>query len=108
MRRLAALTAVVFVLSLPASIRAHPGHDHKVMGTIISIDGDHLLVKSSNGHELSFDLTKTTTLLRGKGKGAAADLKVGMRVVVNVGEGEEPLRAKELQYSVAKAAAAAK
>lgn len=98
------LVAMAFMLCVSASIDAHPGHDHKVMGTIKAIDGEHVLLESSNGHEVSFQVTKTTRLLRGKETGKAADLKVGMRVVVNVGEGEEPLRAKELQYTAPTAA----
>jgi len=36
----------------------------------------------------------------GKGKGAQSDLKVGLRIVVNAGDGAEPLKAKEVQYTV--------
>ena len=41
----------------------------------------------------------TTTFKMGSKKGMQSDLKAGMRVVVNVGDGVEPLKAKEVQYS---------
>jgi len=44
-------------------------------------------------------VTPTTAFKRGKSKGAQGDLKVGLRVVVNVGDGAEPLKAKEVQYT---------
>lgn len=83
-----------------ASASAHPGHDHKIMGTITSIDGKTVLVKTTDGKERTFALTATTKLLNGKKKGTDTDLKPGMRIVVNVGNGEEPLKAKELQYTL--------
>ena len=36
----------------------------------------------------------------GKGKGAQSDLKVGLRIVVNAGDGAEPMKAKEVQYTL--------
>jgi hypothetical protein len=50
---------------------------------------------------MTFEITPLTTFKRGKQKGAAADLKAGMRVVVNIGDGVEPLKAKDVQYSAA-------
>jgi hypothetical protein len=78
---------------------AHPGHDHKVLGVIVTIDGDYVTIQTSGGHERSFQVVKATTFLRGREPGQKADLKVGMRLVVNVGEGLEPLRAKRIQYA---------
>ena len=80
---------------------AHPGHDHKLMGTISSIDKNKVVVKTTEGKDMTFEITPLTAFKRGKGKGAAADLKAGMRVVVNIGDGVEPLKAKEVQYSAA-------
>lgn len=78
---------------------AHPGHDHKLMGTITSIDKNKVVMKTTEGKSMTFEITPTTTLKRGKEKGTLADLKAGMRVVVNVGDGVEPLKAKDVQFS---------
>jgi hypothetical protein len=88
-------------LLAPAVPLAHPGHDHKLMGTISSIDENKVVVKTTEGKDMTFEITPLTAFKRGKDKGAAADLKAGMRVVVNIGNGVEPLKAKEVQYSAA-------
>ena len=93
----------VLVVSLlaPALPSAHPGHDHKLMGTITSIDKNKVAVKTTDGKDMSVELTPITTFKNGKQKGTQSDLKAGMRVVVNIGDGVEPLKAKEVQYSAA-------
>jgi hypothetical protein len=88
-------------LLAPAVSAAHPGHDHKLMGTISSIDKNKVVVKTTEGKDMTFEITPLTTFKRGKDKGAASDLKNGMRVVVNIGDGVAPLKAKEVQYSAA-------
>jgi hypothetical protein len=93
---LAALALTMLTSALPL---AHPGHDHKLMGTLISVDGTTLVVKTTEGKDLTVTVIPTTSFKRGKAKGALADLKVGLRVVVNVGNGSEPLKAKDIQYA---------
>jgi hypothetical protein len=94
------LFAVLAVALLaPAVPLAHPGHDHKLMGTITSIDKNKVVVKTTEGKDMTFEITPLTAFKRGKEKGAQSDLKAGVRVVVNIGDGVEPLKAKEVQYS---------
>lgn len=78
---------------------AHPGHDHKIMGTIAAINGDSVTVKTTKGQDRTFEITAKTTILRGKQAGARADLVVGLRVIVNVVDDHEPLKARSVQYS---------
>ena len=40
---------IAAVLVVPAVSRAHEGHAHKVMGTISSVDGKNLMVKTTDG-----------------------------------------------------------
>ena len=86
-------------LLVPALPMAHPGHDHKLMGTITSIDKNKVAMKTTEGKDMTFEIVPTTAFKTGTKKGAQAELKAGMRVVVNVGDGVEPLKAKEVQYS---------
>lgn len=97
------LVFAVLALSLlaPAMPLAHPGHDHKLMGTISSIDKNKVVMKTTEGKDMTFEIVPTTAFKRGKAKGTQTDLKAGMRVVVNVGDGVAPLKAKEVQYTVA-------
>jgi hypothetical protein len=91
----------VLALSLlvPAVPMAHPGHDHKLMGTISSVDKNKVVMKTTEGKDMTFEVTPTTTFKAGAKRGVQSDLKAGMRVVVNVGDGVEPLKAKDVQYS---------
>jgi hypothetical protein len=95
------LFVAVLALSLlvPAVAMAHPGHDHKLMGTISSIDKNKIVMKTTEGKDMTFEVIPTTAFKQGTKKGMQSDLKAGMRVVVNVGDGVEPLKAKEIQYS---------
>lgn len=95
------LIFAVLALSLlvPALPMAHPGHDHKLMGTISSIDKNKVVMKTSEGKDMTFEVTPITTFKSGKKKGMQSELKAGMRVVVNVGDGVEPLKAKDVEYS---------
>jgi hypothetical protein len=88
-------------LALPLAAAAHPGHDHKLMGTLNAIDAKKLVMKTKEGKDVSVAIDAKTKFLNGKSRGAATELKAGMRVVVNVGDGKEPLLAKEVQYSTA-------
>lgn len=92
----------VLALSLlaPALPMAHPGHEHKTMGTVTSIDKTKLVVKSTENKDVTFEILPTTAFKRGKEKGLQADLKAGMRVVV-VTAGETESKAKEIQYASA-------
>src|SRR5262245_33111770 len=97
----AVLALCLFVL--PTVSAAHPGHAHKIMGTIAAVDGAKITVKSTDGKEQIIELSAATKVMNGKMKADARDLKVGMRVVVNADDGSTPLKAKEVQFSTAAA-----
>jgi hypothetical protein len=104
-RRFVLGLAIVAALAVPAYARAHEGHAHKVMGTVIMRDHNRLEVKTTDGKTVTITLTDKTSILRGKNKVSTADLQPGERVVVNVGAGKEPLTAREVKLGVAKATA---
>src|SRR5918994_7140261 len=93
------LLMLATALLVPAVPLAHPGHDHKLMGTITSIEKNKGVGKTTEGKDMTFEITPLTTFKRGKQKGPATDLKAGLRVVVNIGNGVEPLKAKDVQYT---------
>ena len=95
------LAALVLTLVLPGAALAHPGHGHKIMGTITAVDASHLVVKATDGKESSIQILPATMFKKGKAKGANTDLKVGLRVVVTMADESEPLKAKEIQYTAA-------
>jgi hypothetical protein len=76
------VVALVAGLMLAPSLQAHEGHDHKIMGTVSAIHGNHLEVKDTEGKPVTVTLKETTSIVRDKAKQTAKDIKVGDRVVI--------------------------
>ena len=71
----------VILMSGQASLSAHPGHSHKVLGTVTSAAPDLLSLKDRDGKPVTIQVTKDTrvkarTLLK------VEEIKPGTRVVV--------------------------
>ena len=62
-------------LLVPALSIAHPGHDHKLMGTISSIDKNKIVMKTTEGKDMTFEVTPVTTFKSGTKKGAQSELR---------------------------------
>ena len=82
MKRLMSMVmAALLVLGLGASVAAHEGHDHKVLGTVTMAAADHVMVKDRDGKDVTVLVTKAT-----KVKATPAlkveDLKVGTRIAI--------------------------
>lgn len=96
MHRRALLTGLVG-LALTASLAAHEGHDHKLLGTIAELGPGRLVVKAAkDGARTPVVLTPATVVRRGKTVIAVGALAVGDRVVVNIGSGKTPITAKAI------------
>jgi len=79
---------------------AHPGHSHKVLGTIAKVDGRKVTITGTDGKAVTFDVTARTKLIRDpKVKGVFEEIKAGMRAVVTLGDGDQANTAIELRYS---------
>jgi len=102
MNRRAFVTAALVVALPAARLLAHEGHDHKLLGTLAEVAADKVVVKATKDGALStVAIVAATKITRGKAKLAAGDLKVGDRVVVNIGSGKPPLTAKAIQVGAA-------
>lgn len=95
-------------LVVPAVARAHEGHLHKVMGTIASVDGNHVTVKTTEGKSVMIMLDGKTAITRGKTKLDATALKTGERVVVEGMEEKQMIMAKTVRLGAAAPATAKK
>jgi O-glycosyl hydrolase len=96
-RRILATAMVVTMTAVTAF--THEGHTHKIMGTISKITNNQVEVQGTDGKKVMVVLNDKTQILKGKVKGAAADLKEGARVVIEA-EGE-PLVAKSFHLAAA-------
>jgi translation initiation factor IF-1 len=100
--------ALMVVLAIPVVSLAHEGHAHKVMGTVSSVAGNHLMVKTADGKTVMVMLDGKTKITQGKAKLEAAALKVGDRVVAEGAEEKDMIMATTVRLGApvpAKAAA---
>lgn len=96
------VTTLLFAALPAARLLAHEGHDHKLLGTITEVTATGLVVKATKDGALStIAIAAATKITRGKTKIGVGDLKVGDRVVVNIGSGKPPLTAKTIQVGAA-------
>ena len=96
-----AVLAVTVILSLTVPILAHGGFDH-VMGTVVKVADHVLTVKTTKGN-VDVKLDEKTEITKNGAKTDVADLKPGVRVVVDVPEGSK----EKIAHSVKIGAAAA-
>jgi hypothetical protein len=95
--------ALVAALAVPALSRAHEGHAHKIMGTVMARHENRLEIKTKDGKTVTVVLGAKTTYEHGKMKADDTMLKVGDRVVVEV-DGKDQRSARTVRIGVPAAA----
>ena len=78
-----ALVLAAAIVVAPSLVVAHEGHMHKILGTVASVQGAQLVVKTTDGKVVTVTLDAKTTFTRGKVKLDATALKVGERLSVD-------------------------
>ena len=76
------VASVALVFGSASLLEAHPGHGHKIMGTVTMVAADHVMVKDPDGKDATAVINKDTKFMRAKKAMKASDLKVGMRIVI--------------------------
>jgi len=104
MKRKWIVAAFAAWLVVPAAVYAHAGHVHKIMGTVMARDEKHVEVKTPSGEVLSIAVNDKTAVVRAKKKITFSEVQAGRRVVVDIGDGEDPLIAREIEVGAAKPA----
>ena len=84
-------------LSVATAALAHEGHMHKALGTVVSVQGEKLELKTTDGKPLTLVVDKTTTITRGKDKIEVTALKAGERVSVEYMEANKILTAHSVK-----------
>lgn len=107
-RKLIVAGCIAASLATPPLAGAHGGHAHKVMGTVSSIEGTHVMVKTTDGKTVMVMLDGKTKITQGKTTVTSAALKVGDRIVAQGAQAKDMLTAASVQVGTAPAAAAAK
>ena len=77
------LMLALFAFALAAvPALAHPGHGHKVLGTITMAAADHVMLKDRAGKEVTVYITGETKVLKDKKPAKVEDIQSGMRAVI--------------------------
>ena len=100
-RALALMLAVLLALAIPAF--AHGGFDH-VMGTVVKVANNVLTVKTTKGN-VDVKLDEKTEISRGDQKVLSAELKPGLRVIVDIPEGSKDKIAHSVKVGAASSSA---
>ena len=74
--------ATLMIAASMIGLSAHPGHEHKVLGTVTMVAADHVMVKDKDGKDATVMINKSTKFVRAKKAMKATDMKVGMRIVI--------------------------
>ena len=102
------LTALVMVGLVHGTAFAHPGHDHKILGTVTMAAADHVMLKDTAGKAVTVYLNKDTKITRDKKPVTVADLQAGTRVAITATvedvKGGEKATAKIIELGVAEPA----
>src|SRR3984893_16332320 len=92
------LTIILLAVAASAPTFAHGGFDH-VRGTVVKVANNVLTVKTAKGN-VDVKLDNHTDLTRNDHKAQLADLKPGVRVIVDVPEGNPEGNKDKIAHSV--------
>jgi hypothetical protein len=92
MRKAFVAMAVAALVAASGLLSAHEGHEHKIMGKVVTIDEKKIEVESTDGKKVSGVLSADTKYLRDAKPAARADVKVGERVVIVVVEDKDKVQ----------------
>jgi hypothetical protein len=100
-RRLASslVCAALAVLVVAPVALAHPGHEHKLLGTVTMAGVDHLMLKDKDGNAQTVQIAPDTKFVRAGKPMKLTDVKVGMRIVATAvtDENDDKLIAKVVE-----------
>jgi hypothetical protein len=96
-RALALMLAVLLALAIP--VFAHGGFDH-VMGTVVKVANNVLTVKTTKGN-VDVKLDDKTEITKNDQKAQLTDLTPGVRVVVDIPEGNKDKLAHSVKIGTA-------
>jgi preprotein translocase subunit YajC len=87
MRKITIVLALALSLLTSGLALAHEGHKHAshLMGTVTAITADRIEIRTKDGKAAKVPLTAATKYFKGTKQAAAADVKKGTRVILELG-----------------------
>ena len=102
---LALIALFTFTMGSGAVVRAHEGHDHKIMGTVTMAAADHVMLKDKDGKDVTLKVTRDTNV-KSKPALKLEEIKAGTRVVITATQAKDKsFTAKTIEVGVVTAAA---
>lgn len=77
----ALIALCTFTVASGTVVRAHEGHDHKIMGMVTMAAADHVMLKDRNGKDVTVKVTKDTKV-KSTPAMKVEEIKAGTRVVI--------------------------
>jgi hypothetical protein len=99
------VVGLIVLLALPIAGWAHGGHTHKVIGTVTSVQDNHVEVKTTDGKTVMVMLGEKTTITRGKTKLDRTALMPGERVSIDATQEKDMMMARSVKLGTTKTAA---
>jgi hypothetical protein len=102
--RLAIRLLVVSVLATGygAHLRAHDGHEHKVMGTVTMAAADRVMLTDTDQKRVTVQVTATTKVTRNGKPMKAEEVRAGTRIVVTaLIEKDQTMTARLIEVGIA-------
>lgn len=88
------MALVVLLAATPAAAHEKGG---RAMGIVESVSAEQIVIKTADGHPVSFTVTKDTRFLRGDEPVRVEDVKAGERAVVHGRRSGEELQALQVK-----------
>src|SRR5690606_5889609 len=88
-RPLLSALAVSAILASTGTVLAHPGHTHKILGTVNAVTATSVEVLDRGNEKTTFAITKDTKIRVGNGAATIKDVRTGLRIVVEAEEEED-------------------
>lgn len=90
--------SLALLVAIPLQTFAHPGHTHKILGTVTAVTATTVDVLDRSNEKTTFNITKETKIRVGKSAGSVKDVVTGLRIVVEAEENDdETFVAKTIQ-----------
>lgn len=84
------------LLTIPVRSWAQRTQGRRIVGDVVVVRPNRLHVKSIGDRAYTITLNQATKIRRGEESVTVDDIRVGERVVIDVGDGREPLMAREV------------
>jgi hypothetical protein len=93
MKKVLSIAALVFIITAGTAF----AHEHKVLGTVTMSGPGHVMMKTTDGHDVTVKINAATKITRGKDAVKADAINEGTRIVVLTASDVSPYTAMAIE-----------